>query len=283
MTRSILRTTVGVLVVLSARSALAFTHVTEYGTNLDNYRYCAGADPLATCSYENTRSPSSYHLTRNSKASVSFNGTSAKLRIDSVEVDTTHPAWPCLSQSYSCGTTGGGGCQSGKVCQAGPSASQCCVSDADCQAVACNGGPQDDTACNTDASCAKIDGSKHWTVVLRGNQASFVIGQPLPLPFLLRGDDDTGCMMACDFGIEVAGSTAIGTVNSNGLACQMSGDCMAVPTFHHVEILDPDGHVLAVPAWGTAQIVEGFPMTTGDPAKTGDACLTITPKPADCL
>jgi hypothetical protein len=261
----------------------AFNHVTDYSTNLDNYRYCSGGDPLATCSYDNTRAPSAFHLTRNSKASLSYNNGIAKLRIDSLEVDTTHKPWPCVSQSYSCGTSGGGGCQSGKVCQAGPSTASCCVTDADCGAVACNGGPQHDTACTNDASCEKIDGSKHWTAVFRGNQASFVTGQPLPIPFLLRGDDETGCMMACDFTIETAGSTAIGTVNSNGLTCQMSGDCMMVPTFHHVEIIDPDGQVMAIPAWGTAQIVEGFPMTKGDPAKVGDACLTVVPKPGDCL
>jgi hypothetical protein len=275
----------GAICVLGqASSGSAVTHVSELSTNLDNYRVCAGDSPLDTCAYADVRSPSVYHLTNNTKGTVVYNGTTAKIRIDSIELDTRHPNYSCVSQSYTCSADNASPCT--KKCKGPrgdlPYPSSCCATDADCQAVACNGGPQDDRACSTANDCLKLDDSRHWNVVLRGNENAYTCPSGPPCQFQLHGDaDGTGCMIACDFTLDVAGSPTIGSVNNNSVSCQMSGDCWYTPNFHHVEIVDPDGNVVAIPKVGNVTIYENF-LSSDDPAKFGDACRTQNPPPADC-
>jgi hypothetical protein len=271
----------------TATLGAAFTHVTEYSTNLDNYRVCAGDEPLGTCAYEDVRSPSVYHLTNGTKGTLVYTGTVAKVRIDAIELDTNHPAYPCVTQSYHCVPSSGGTCP--KKCE-GPRGEgtnpPCCATDAECQALACDGGPQDDRGClapaPAPAECRKVDDSRHWSAVFRGNDAEYECPVGVPCPFLLRGDDDSGCMVVCDFTLESAGSATSGSVNNSSVSCQTTGACWYTPAFNHVEIRDPEGNVVAIPKWGNAKIIEGFPSQSDDPAKIGDACRTEVPPPADC-
>ncbi len=280
MNRAMIAAASVIWMLANASTGAALTHTSDYTSNLDNYRVCTGDQPLETCGYDDVRAPSLYHLTNGTKGTVVYTGTVAKIRIDSLELDTNHPSWQCVSQSYPCvsGTCGA----TGKNCQAGPKQGDCCSSNADCTALACDGGPLDDAACTAHSKCVELDGSKNWSVVLRGNNAAYECSGGIPCSFELQGDGATGCIVACDFALDVAGSATIGSVNLNSVSCQMSGDCWYTPSFHHAEILDPDGNVLAIPSVGNAKVIQGYPSDDDDPAKIGDACRTQAPPPGDC-
>lgn len=264
--------------------AHAINHASEYKTNMANYRTCT--DPLLdACGYVDALSPSKFYLASGTTTTVVHkdDGT-VQLRIDSGGLLTdTGLNYACAEQLYPCV---GGKCVGGhnhgftctpNRCDGGPNDEAPCNGQPDCpegtcsdgsacSAFACQGGARDDLECSYagNPACTSVAGTSGWSIVFRGNNAGW---QYLPPSwrFLLRGDDDDGCIKACSFALN-----ANGAINSNGLTCSTTGTCGGVEAFHYVELRDPDGEIVAIPGTGPAMIVPGYLAVEGDPAQVGD-------------
>jgi hypothetical protein len=220
--------------------------------------------------------------------------------------DGPFKAKPCSYTTCIGGPNSGGSCAAG-----GPSACPggFCRGNV-CGDYTCQGGPQDNRRClqayaTTDCNdffddhvgadylgTAFPGASQGWYVLFRGNTQALVFdynGGVLYNVDELQGATNPplnpnmgpGCLMKCPFGVDNTGS------NTANITCTTEGDCTSVKLFHSIEILDPQGHTMAVSALGTATITRaagtiGTQGDTGDPAKYGDACRTEHPAPADC-
>lgn len=275
------------VVTFHVSAVKAVTHVNDFQLNLTNYRMCDSGDPVGdTCDFGQVVSPSIYYLTSGTKGTVVVNQNGiVKLRIDSIKLDKVIANYPnpgyyqCDSKSYTCGTMGGGGCGSGKRCQAGPKKNDCCVNDGDCQAVACTSGPQIDKACSSYNDCESMDGIGGFKLVFRGHDiGGYLTGSGWKFRMY-------GCKAECEFATENDNSPGVGDVDIDNLSCsilpaQVGGSCPAgLESYDEVEILDPNGAILAIGYRGNA-VENDSSLADGDPAVQGD-CFR-TPKPAVC-
>lgn len=274
-------------VVLAAGSligapAYAITHASDYASNMGNYRTCT--DPLLeTCGASEVISPSNYHLADGTKTTIihKSDGT-VQLRIDAgAVVADTDISYACDDELFECvsnecaagpreddfcnpnrcmgGTNHFGTCTTASACPGGS-----CTGGASCVAPVCQGGLRDGKACGgSEPACTSTADTIGWNVVFRGNRSERISQWPNHV-FELRGDGSAGCMKVCGFSLD-----GNGAINSNGLSCSTTGPCGALDTFHHVEILDPDDEVLAIPTVGNAEVETGT-MIDGDPARVGD-------------
>ncbi len=186
----------------------------------------------------------------------------------------------------SCSTGGPSACPGGGFC-----------SGTQCSSFTCQGGPLDDKECSNAATdCNDFEGynsqiSTGWNVLFRGNTQALVLqvvgGTLYNIDELQGGTSPAnpnmgdGCLLKCPFSVNNSG------VNTANIVCSTEGDCSNVNQFHSIEILDPAGHTMAIPTFGTATITResgyiGTPADLGDPAKYGDACRTEDPPPDDC-
>lgn len=265
----------------------AITHENDYVTNLDNYRVCDAVNPLSTCTYSATLSPSPFYLDGGTKGTLVYSSAGeVRLRIDAVKLDTNHPAWACANHDYTCGVKAGSSCPGGKECVTGPKSGttppNCCTIDDHCDVFQCVDGPQNDVTCASNADCDDLDNGAPWHVVFTGNlPGSYLTGGGWL--FKLFGEANVGCRLSCPF--TLGGTATSGSINTStsGLTnCEMTGDftCASVGPgdWHEVMIEDPEGNPFAIPSIGNATILTG--LSDGDPAKLGD-CDRL-PKPAPC-
>jgi hypothetical protein len=249
----------------------------HYETDLDNYRVCkpdGDGHVLGTCSLDDVRSPSKYYLNAGTQGSITYNGTTMKLRINDIRLDEG-TSFACENETVVC---------IDNVC---PITGAYCGGPT-CTEPACQGGPHDGLNCNTlspDTVCKNLDGVAHFgDIVFEGNYAGFELVSST-FRFKLFGDassPSTGCTKICPFGTLNDSSPSTGKVDDNALSCSTVGDCSSVQGFQRVTIVDNEGSVLAIPAVGSAYI-QSFVSSPiyGDPAKYGDACRGGSP-PADC-
>jgi hypothetical protein len=263
--------------------AHAITHTQDLKTNMKNYRTCT--DPLlATCTFPDVVSPSKYFLAKGTTTTVvrQADGT-VQLKMDADAIGTdSWVSYPCANELYQCtnsrcadgpakntactadrcfgGANHMGACSGASACPGGT-----CTGGSTCIRSTCQGGLRDDKECGgTQPSCTSTRDTTGWSVVFRGNQSAAYYDATLGrLSFELLGDGEAGCMKVCLFSL---GST--GAINSSGLSCTSSGACSPIEAFHHVEITDPDGTVMAVPGVGPAEVFMGLGVR--DPAVVGD-------------
>jgi hypothetical protein len=297
------------MMVVAPSAAFAVSHTNELRVNMENYRVCV--DPkLGTCLYDDQRSPSEYHIPHGNKVSVYIKSDGkVDIRSDTLAIDSGL-TFTCAVEGYRCV---GGACEDGPD-QGDPcSADECfggsndgapCSVDSECPgglcagdtcfSNTCQGGPLDDTECiNASTDCNDFvnnltsEISTGWHVVFRGNtevQEIVSINNTLFHIRELQGGSTSlgdGCVMTCPFAVDNAGE------DQANITCSTAGDCSNVRAFHSIELVDPAGHVVAVPTLGTATIAGatgsiGSPGDPGDPAKFGDACRTEDPPPGDC-
>lgn len=262
-----------------AVSAHAITHTSDYKTNMGNYRTCT--DPLLeTCDFPEVLSPSKYYLPNNTTTTaIHKDDGTVQLRIDAGGIlSDANVTYPCEGELFECtsghcsttspdsgkgctinrcygGTNHGGPCGTASACPGGT----CTASDA-CVWNLCQSGPRVDKKCGgVEPACTSVADSVGWTVVFRGNQGSAYYTSQWHARVL--GDGANGLMKVCDF--ELNGS---GAVNESDLDCIGSDP----ESIHHVEILDPDGEIVAIPTIGPALLPFDTWTVEGDPARVGD-------------
>ena len=283
------------LMLASALPVHAFSNVSEFTTNWDNYRYCAAdADnPLETCGEADVRSPSWYHMSDGSQATLQITSSGVtKFRIDNVSLDNNVTS--CTSaykvQFGSCTTTD----PLGVDCLANPSrpgtcsTGESCCTTAHCELQACKGGPHADERCTNVSTCTNIVGEE-FKIVFRGVANAMTPSGIFPWQYYkMNGDtiasdaDGPGCTRTCTF--QLTGSNP--QINSNDMSssCTTAGDCGGGGpiNFYSVDFYDPNGEIFAIPTRGTAKLQTNNYVVYGDPAKEGDYCRTQTPPPANC-
>lgn len=286
--------------VASAGSAYAISHVSDYKTNLQNYRACS-IDELGTCDYGEVVSPSKYHLNNGATFTVIYeNDNDVQVRFDaetiSLDSDTNYT---CANELYNCagsacsglpagapaGTCGikdrcWGGTNHGGLCSAGCPGGACTASST-CYRETCQTGPRDGKYCGSGALlCNSTAGYQNFKLIFAGNKSGVqYVFPPGNIQYQLEGNGAEGCRKTCTFSL---GTTSDSTINTSNLSgCVDSGDCSTSPleAIHSVYLLDPDGEVLAVPGIGPATLSPT--AANGDPVKNGD-CNRV-PGQTPCL
>lgn len=259
--------------------AHAINHTNEYKTNMGNYRTCT--DPvLGTCAFDEIQAPSKFYLPNNTTTTVVHeNDGTVQLRIDAGGILTdTNVTYACSGEPFSCvgnqcvggkfpgiactpslcigGANHGGSCTSSSACPGGA-----CTGGNTCTSNVCHGGLRDGLLCGYlgDPTCESVANSSGWSLVFRGNNGSAVFDSAWHA--IVLGDGTTGLMEVCDFTLNGSGA-----INDSDLDCEGS-----LPQgVHHVEILDPDGDVVAIPTMGPALLPFDTWTVEGDPARIGD-------------
>jgi hypothetical protein len=279
---------------LSAQGAIAATLNNHFESDLENYRACkvdANGNRLSTCSGNDVRSGSKFHLTAGTQGSVTVtsNGT-VKARIDGIAIDNGVSYTCSMHTNFLCDLAPGPNqyrCKTGPKSLPGacgvPGQACACIYNYECAANACDAGPQTDRGCspgNPDAACKSLANVTGIATLVLGGNATGIVYENGVFKFSLTGDNGdpaNGCTALCTMN-----TNEYGKVNSDDLGCDVQGDaaCTSVKPYHVVKVLDMDGKVLAVPSVGAATIGGGG-FGVFDPAKYGDVCRGGSP-PADC-
>ena len=292
--------------LVSAGSAHAVTHTTDYKTNIANYRIC---DPieLDSCEFADVLSPSQYYLADGKKITVIYTDAGVvQMKIDAATIKLDdYISYSCANENFTCKETNANYCDAPpggnqtqscvrNRCTGGTNAGAACTVDSQCPGggecsgstncvyQVCQDGPQDGHFCGTGGgtvSCTSTNNVPNFTVRITGNETGGHLVWSSVL-YYLRGNVSTGegCVLTCDVDLGSDGS-----INSSALSCASTGDCTTAPieTIHSVELLDPTGAILGISGVGPARLTDfSGPVTnSGDPAMHGDCIRNPSQNP----